>query len=308
MKASHALFASIALAAAAAGCAGSANPPAGSGPLGASEAPNVRAMTLPQPLSYVYAQLAFDGKRFTRVTVACAKLNLNHGPTYTAPKSGPLRLTAAITIAPTCRPSPLPSLPPRLYVVAVRSSQIATIAGPAQIVSRPWSFTATWPGLTMVKGAQYRFFAISYASAPWQMFHGTAVHNGYAAVAGPSSATLAWRFKAGSGTGNPPNSIAISSAGIVYLGAPTAIYALNSAGGIVWQQPYNDPQGPALSNDQSTLYFAASNALVAVWAKTGKLIWQYTTGNKTIFGPTVAPNDTILQGSFDGYLYDIHSK
>lgn len=141
----------------------------------------------------------------------------------------------------------------------------------------------------------------------WPMFHGNYNHTGYANVVGPAEATLQWKIKAASGEDNapPPNSIAIDSKGIIYLGSPEKIYALKPNGHVKWSKAYTSVQGPALSADGKTLYFNAENSIVAVSTKTGKREWKYNTDGSMLFGPTVGPDGVIYQGSWDGYVYAI---
>ncbi|MBI2415799.1 MAG: PQQ-like beta-propeller repeat protein [Candidatus Kerfeldbacteria bacterium] len=142
----------------------------------------------------------------------------------------------------------------------------------------------------------------------WPMFHGNYTHSGYAAVKGPRHATLQWKFQAASGEVNsvPPNSVAIDAEGTIYVGGPTKVYALNTDGTEKWSKEYTNVQGPALSANGKTLYFAGNNQLVAVKTKNGKQRWAVAMGNSTIFGPTIAEDGTIYQGSWDGYLYAIN--
>lgn len=304
-------FTVLAIGALAAGCA-SAVPP------GLQRAAPLRAVPFAAStpaIAQLYAALKFDGKTFAVVPHPCKSLVFRSAPPFTAPHSGRLKLTTRVLVAATCVPSPLPSPLPSLLLVGVTIPQhhVRAVAGPASLKAHVWKFAPLSPELAIERGARYAFFIASLRtpspspSPPWQMFHGSATHNGYAAVNGPTVGTLKWKFQAGpGGLGNPPNSFAVSSAGIIYVGGPNALYALNAAGGIVWQKPESDPQGPALSNDQKTLYYSAVDSLVAVSATTGATLWTYATGNKVIFGPTVAPNDTILEGSFDTYLYDVN--
>jgi outer membrane protein assembly factor BamB len=106
------------------------------------------------------------------------------------------------------------------------------------------------------------------------MFHGNYNHTGYADVKGPRDGKVKWKLKAASGEegAQPPNSIV---------------------------------QGPALSTDGKTLYFAGKNSIVAVRAKDGHRKWRVKAGDSTLFGPTVGPDGTIYQPSWDGKLYAI---
>lgn len=145
---------------------------------------------------------------------------------------------------------------------------------------------------------------------PWPMFHGNYNHTGYVDVKGPREGTLKWKFKAGSGEENqpPPNSVAIDANGMIYVGSPEKIYAIRPKGNVKWSKSYTNVQGPALSADGETLYFAENNALMAVRTKDGKKKWKYSMDNSTLFGPTIGPDGTIYQGSWDSYLYAIKSN
>lgn len=145
-------------------------------------------------------------------------------------------------------------------------------------------------------------------SIPWQQFHKDGNHLGRANVVGPKSLTFDWKFRAANGGNSaPPNSIAIDSAGVIYLGAPAAIFALNSDGTLKWSQSYSGVQGPALSADETVVYFAANNSVVAVSALDGTQVWKVNLPNTAIFGPTISPLDgTIVQGCWDRNLYAIN--
>lgn len=145
---------------------------------------------------------------------------------------------------------------------------------------------------------------------PWPMFHGNYNHTGYADVKGPRSGTLKWKFKAASGEENsqPPNSIAIAKDGTIFLGSPTKVYALNAKGKEKWSKSYTNNQGPAISENGKTLYISGDNSLIALSAKNGKHKWTVEMGDSTLFGPTIGPDGTIYQASWDSYLYAISKK
>ncbi len=142
------------------------------------------------------------------------------------------------------------------------------------------------------------------SSHPWPMFRGTAQHTGYAAVIGPQKASLEWRYNVGQVQGNPPNSIAIGAEGTVYIGGGGKIVALDSSGTARWSRSYTNVQGPAIGAD-GTIYFVSRNSVVALDAQ-GNQRWQFATDSSALFGPTVGPNGTIYQGSWDGYFYAIN--
>jgi len=58
--------------------------------------------------------------------------------------------------------------------------------------------------------------------------------------------------------------------------------------------------------DGGILYFGSGDHNVyAVNAKSGKLVWQYKTGN-VVHATPVIQNENLLIGSFDGYFYDLN--
>lgn len=141
---------------------------------------------------------------------------------------------------------------------------------------------------------------------PWPMFHGNYNHTGLSDVKGPRDGVLKWKVKLGpGGDAVPPNSIAIKSNGIIFVGSGTKIKAIRPDGTIKWSKRYTNVQGPALSADGKTVYFAGNNKLVALKAKNGEKRWSYAMGDSTLFGPTIGENGDIYQGSWDGYLYAI---
>lgn len=140
---------------------------------------------------------------------------------------------------------------------------------------------------------------------PWPMFMGNYNHTGYVDVKGPRDGTLKWKYKAASGDPNaaPPNSVAVGSNGVIYVGAPAKVVALKPDGTVKWKKGYTNVQGPALSPDGKTVYISGNNKLIALKAKNGEKKWVYKMGDSTLFGPTIGPDGTIYQGSWDKNLY-----
>ena len=146
---------------------------------------------------------------------------------------------------------------------------------------------------------------------PWPMFNGGYNHDGYANVSGPQSASLKWKYFAGGGrpgspSGAPPGSIAVSSSGMVYVAGSGSIIALRPDATVAWSKSYQSVQGPALSANGSVVYMADGNSVVALNSTTGAQMWQYQMGDSTLFGPTVGPDGTIYQGSWDRYFYALN--
>lgn len=139
---------------------------------------------------------------------------------------------------------------------------------------------------------------------PWPQFHGNYNHTGYADVVGPNKANLKWKFKAGKIEGNPPNSIAVAEDETIYLAGAGKIFALDKNGNEKWSKNYKNPQGPALSKD-GDIYFVINNSIVSL-DKDGNEKWRFKTEGNAIFGPTIGPDGTIYQGSWDKYFYAIN--
>jgi outer membrane protein assembly factor BamB len=140
------------------------------------------------------------------------------------------------------------------------------------------------------------------------MFHGSSSHTGYINVVGPQTVTLKWKVFTGkypAASNSPPNSVAVSTNDVVYVGGPQSIMALNAASGqVLWYKNYTSVQGPAVAAD-GTIYFVAKNSIIALYSN-GNQKWQYVTGNSAIFGPIIGADGTIYQGSWDHYFYAIN--
>lgn len=157
---------------------------------------------------------------------------------------------------------------------------------------------------------------------PWQMFRGGPGRTGYAVVTGPQTGVLKWKFdvKQGSTSQSPPNSIAVSSDGTIYVAGVQKAYALDRSGNQKWNYGVTDTiQGPAISNDGNTIYFAVGSpgsgggaaggkGYVLALDKSGNKVWQFSAGSYTLFGPNVGPDGTIYQGSWDGYVYALDAS
>ena len=139
---------------------------------------------------------------------------------------------------------------------------------------------------------------------PWSQFHGSYLHTGYADVTGPQKSVLKWKFQLGVMSGGDPNSVAISAYGTIYVAGAQKIFALDKNGNELWSKSYQATQGPALAED-GTIYFLSQNTIVAL-DKNGNEKWKFKTNGNTGFGPTIGPDGTIYQGSWDGYFYAIN--
>lgn len=141
---------------------------------------------------------------------------------------------------------------------------------------------------------------------PWQMVHGNYNHTGYTNVAGPTDARLKWKSKLTSGgKGAPPNSVAVASNGTVYVGSPNGLFAFDQNGKQKWTTNATNIQGPAISADGKTIYVAGVKQILAIDATNGAIRWSFATGGETIFGPILGPDETLYQGSWDGYFYAV---
>ena len=144
------------------------------------------------------------------------------------------------------------------------------------------------------------------SDSPWPMFHGNYNHTGYADVSGPKTSQLKWKYLVGVDVGGWPNSVVVSREGTVFVAGSGKITALSADGSLKWAKDYLSPQGPALSADGTTLYFTSQTSLVAASPLDGAKKWEFKAGNNMVFGPTIGPDGTIYQGSWDKYFYAIN--
>lgn len=145
------------------------------------------------------------------------------------------------------------------------------------------------------------------SSHPWSMFHGNYNHTGYADVAGPSTNQLKWKYLVGSTEGNWPNSVIVAKDGTVFVAGNNQLTALGADGSLKWAKEYPSSQGPSLSADGQTLYVAAGSSLVAASSADGSKKWEFKANGNMVFGPTIGPDGTIYQGSWDKYFYAINA-
>lgn len=147
-------------------------------------------------------------------------------------------------------------------------------------------------------------FNQSSTGGSWPQFHGSYSHTGYADVKGPEKATLKWKFQLGSKEGGDPNSVVVSPDGTIYVAGAGEIFALDKNGKKIWSKVYQSTQGPTLPDD-GTIYFLSKDTVVALDGSGGEK-WKFKTNGMTAFGPTIGPDGTIYQGSWDGYFYAIN--
>jgi len=72
-----------------------------------------------------------------------------------------------------------------------------------------------------------------------------------------------------------------------------------------WSKSYQGTKGPALAED-GTIYFLSQDTIVAL-ENNGNEKWRFKTDGNTGFGPTIGPDGTIYQGSWDGYFYALNA-
>lgn len=147
---------------------------------------------------------------------------------------------------------------------------------------------------------------------PWPMFHGNYNHSGYANVSGPTTNNLKWKYLIGATEGNFPNSVIVSNDGTIFVAGNNKITALSADNGsLKWDKEYpglqGGPQGPGLSADGKTLYFSAGSSLIAASSIDGAKKWEFKANNNMVFGPTIGPDGTIYQGSWDKYFYAVNA-
>jgi len=113
--------------------------------------------------------------------------------------------------------------------------------------------------------------------------------------------TLVWTYTTG---GFIPSSPAVVDGVIYFLSTDHYLYALNTSGVRLWRyftlKTGLAASSPAVAN--GVVYVGAAHTLFAVNAGTGKLSWDYTTGQKITSSPSVA-NGVVYVGSFDHKFY-----
>lgn len=140
---------------------------------------------------------------------------------------------------------------------------------------------------------------------PWPMLHGDYRHRGFAAVQGPQTGQLKWKFEVGArDDGFGPSSVVISGDGTLYTTGPDKVIALTRDGTEKWSRTYTGADGLALAED-GTLYVTFSRSIAAL-DPNGHEQWRFDTGNETLFGSTVGPDGTLYQGSWDGFVYALN--
>lgn len=145
--------------------------------------------------------------------------------------------------------------------------------------------------------------------SPWPMFRGYENHLGLSDVPGPQDTNSVWTFEASSDVGNPPNSIAIGSDGTIYLAGGGEVHSIDpTTHQANWSKSYTSAQGPALSADETALYFGSKQSIVAVQTSDGAEQWTYETEGEVHFGPTIGTDGTVYQGSWDQYFYAINAN
>ncbi|HZZ00739.1 MAG TPA: hypothetical protein VFE36_14320 [Candidatus Baltobacteraceae bacterium] len=121
-------------------------------------------------IRHVFAGLTFDGTTFAVETHrSCGHRGLGGITPYVAPTTGPLALTASLSLAPMCVPEHA-KVSGDVYIFAIAKHGSGSgkgadaahwggvpIAGPAAITDNPWVFAPLSPGLTMTGGQKYDF-------------------------------------------------------------------------------------------------------------------------------------------------------
>ena len=112
-------------------------------------------------------------------------------------------------------------------------------------------------------------------------------------------------------TGAGVNAAPAIANGVVYVGSTGGNFnALNSTtGDTLWTYPVSSLySSPAVAN--GIVYFGANypnNAVYALDANSGTLIWTYVTGNEVESAPTLV-NGVVYIGSDDGNLYALNAN
>ncbi len=158
--------------------------------------------------------------------------------------------------------------------------------------------------------------AVAYANSSsddWPMFHHDLTHTGYSTSTPTlTNATLLWNYTTDSVVGA---SAAIVD-GLVYIGSDGGVaYCLNASDGSeIWSFTVHaaNPRLQAFGVTAISSSMAVANGYVyfgcydrnvyCLSASTGKLVWNFTTGNTVESCPSVA-NGYVYVGSWDGNVY-----
>ena len=147
-------------------------------------------------------------------------------------------------------------------------------------------------------------------SAPaneWRQFRGSPQLRGVSSSPFPSTPKLLWTYE----SGDPIDSSAAISGGVVYVGAGTGdLLALDLASGkLLWKYATGNLIGessPAVGTD--TVFVGDLGGLVhAVSLRDGKPLWTFKTGAEIKSSPVLI-NDVVLIGSYDTHLYALDAR
>lgn len=73
---------------------------------------------------------------------------------------------------------------------------------------------------------------------PWPQFHGDYRHTGQAFRAGPTQATLKWKYDVGAVNQNGPSSVVVDKNGQIYSTGDNKILALTPQGTLAWSKTF----------------------------------------------------------------------
>jgi outer membrane protein assembly factor BamB len=119
------------------------------------------------------------------------------------------------------------------------------------------------------------------------------------------SGNLKWKYSLVRYAGKAP---LVGQDGIIYIGGPDGLYALNPNGVQKWFCPMsNVVEGSAAMGLDGTIYVGSfDNNLYAV-NPDGTKKWAFETGNSIWSSPIIGTDGCIYIGSTDGYLYAVNS-
>ena len=149
---------------------------------------------------------------------------------------------------------------------------------------------------------------IRVSSRPWAMFKGDRQHTGQAAVSGPRTATLKWRYQLSTDSHPSIGSPAVDRQNTVFVTVGSTLVAIDVNGQRLWSAALDGSGAAALSADESIVYVAGNLKLYAFRASNGSALWTYSGPTQAIHGePVVASGGTIYFGAWDAYVYALNT-
>jgi outer membrane protein assembly factor BamB len=156
----------------------------------------------------------------------------------------------------------------------------------------------------------FYFFTVCYnlhaqnGDSEWPLFRGKADLAGKSGSELPSSPELLWTVATGTRTKSSP---VISDETIYFGNEKGTVIAVSTAGEIKWKYEGGNPIDAApMVFGKKVIFGTNSGSLKAIDRSSGKLLWDYTTGNQIAGSAnvwTIGNRSGIIVGSYDYFLH-----